>query len=507
MINIINKGYTFQFAIIKNGHGHPIDETIKHITVKGTIYKREYDRLTSGISLSTPFVFDYVPCRDVKNSFMRDYIKRHLDPFAELKITQFQLCPNLTDADIPKFVIGGNPGFADGFSVVLLHVYPCIVSSNRECIAESELEGLVNPMRIPRYTFEPENAANPIKELDLFDQIPLSLRRTSFFNYTLQRELIEDESMYSFRPVNVKAELLEVEHKYFDAKQRVPSAQPCSVSPNTGIFGVSCEPLLSITFQIGGTVIHRKRNFGKILNTFGEVGGIFEVIMLVFALIFMCFKCYVKGEKQIIKEGVYEKGELEGLLDFNRRYETGFEDMKLSQEIVNEIIEESQDGFRMFKEAQKIRLLDEVIFEDYHKALLPLVIFRLKAQKRQKKPEKNSKRLKRAKDRKKKFTLEEAMKKLKSRNPEKTELTSQLDRYFLKVLEEESYSIEQMMSVTQGNASNSVEKQTSGSYSTLMRVEDKHLIFGKGGISEEERQLELTEINKDTKIKNKRLKI
>ena len=498
-VNILDRGYTFQFSLIKARGVQPVDVTMKHITVKGAIYKRNYDRESSGISLSTPFLFDYVPCRDVKNSIKVKYLKRHIEPLAESKMNALQICPNLDDTDISQFVVGGNSGFADDFAVVLLHVYPCVGGPNKECVDESELEGIVSPIRIPRFTFEPEDVANPIKEVDMFDQIPLALGRLSFFNFTLRQELIEDESVYNFRPMNVKAELLEVDHKHFDAKPRTLSASPCSISPNTGIFGVSCEPLLSITFQIGGTVIHRKRNFGKILNTFGEVGGIFEVIMLVFALIFICFKCYVKGEKQIIKEGVYEEGELEKLLDFNRRYETGFEDMKLNQEIVNELLKENQDGFLMFKEVQKIKVLNEAIFEDYHKALLPLLIFRLKAKEKQKKKQKEN-RPKTVKNQKIKLTLDEAIKKLKRINPEKSEMTSQLDKYFLKILEVGSYPRDQVTDFTAGNISRTVGNERSSS--TLVRGEDNHLIFEDEKISDQDHQKRYTKPKKMEKRGN-----
>ena len=109
--------------------------------------------------------------------------------------------------------------------------------------------------------------------------------------------------------------------------------------------------MLVVTYQIGGAVYHRKRSFGKVLNTFGEVGGIFEVTMVVFGVIFLCLKCFAKSEKQIIKEGVIDDDEVVNMLKFYKRYETGFEGKNFKERVIDEVIDESQDGFRVFKDA------------------------------------------------------------------------------------------------------------------------------------------------------------
>ena len=221
-VNIVENNYTFQFSLIKAGKVLRVEDALKYVTIKGAILKRTYSEATNDIVLSKDFSFDFRPCKEIKNSIMDDYFGRHLDSSAESKANTFQICPDLRDSDIAKFEIGGHPSFADNYKVVLVHVYPCVSGLGRHCAPESEITDLVTPMRIPRFTFEPENVKTPVSEVDVFDQIPLALRRVTIFNFTLQQEFIEDESIFSFMGAKEKAHFLEIEVRLSTAPSGTP---------------------------------------------------------------------------------------------------------------------------------------------------------------------------------------------------------------------------------------------------------------------------------------------
>ena len=427
-LNIIDYNHTFRFQLQKAGKVLPVDDALNHVTIKGSVLRRSYDEASNSVVLSNYFEFDYKACKEVKNSIMDNYFKRHSDPSVRAKTNTFQMCPDLKDSDIPNFEVGGNPMFADDYRVILLHVYPCVSGLGRQCAAASEYTSLVSPLRIPRFTFEPDKVKNPVSEVDVFDNMGVELRRVTVYNFTLQQEVIQDESIFNFWGTTEKARFLDIESRAIDGTIRKPPTSDCTMSPGTGMFGISCDPLLSVTFQIGGTVIHQKRNFGKILNTFGEVGGMFEIIMIVFGAIFLCFKCYTKSEKQIIKEAVLEEDELEEILDFNKRYETGFENNKFKHKVVDDMLEEIQDGSRIFKDSQKMKILDQVVFKEYHKKLLLLVIYRMKTQ------EKIKTRMKKIEKVEKNLTLEAAFEQLKSDESGLDAMTIAINRHFLEVL-------------------------------------------------------------------------
>ena len=195
------------------------------------------------------------------------------------------------------------------------------------------------------------------------------------------------------------------------------------------------------TFSIGGVVYTRQRSFGKVLNTLGEVGGVSEIITISIGFIFILYKCCHLSEDKIVRQGVYPDEEYEELLDFNKRYETGFDDKKFTKEVIDESIEDNQDGFEIFRSTQKVKIMDAALLEEHQRILLPVVLFRMKAKEvkeekeRKKKGCKNKVQNEDTKE-KKKMTMKEAFEKLKNGECDGTEVSMKINKLFMEVLGE-----------------------------------------------------------------------
>ena len=438
MRNIIDLGYTFKFSMFKDGQLIPAVNLRKYITIKGRIMNRRYDPIRNVMSIFPSFEFNYTLCSMVQNTIQKKYIERISDPLAEQNVQMMQVCPDIKDSDIPKFVIGGIVDSSPNFTSVNLYVYPCISEPGVVCVPESEMTQMVSPVRIPRYTFNASNVTDPVTELDSYDQVLLDLQRTSYVNYTLQQEFIQDVSQFDYFATKDKAEYLEIEERRLDLTLRTPPTGVCPPNPSAPL-GIGCQPLLVVTFNIGGVVYTRQRSFGKVLNTLGEVGGVSEVITICIGFIFMLYKCCHLSEDKIVRQGLYPDEEYEELLEFNKRYETGFDDKKFTKEVIGEAIEDNQDGFEIFRSTQKVKIMDAALMEEHLKVLMPLVLFRMKAKevKLEKERKKKGCQIKvQGEKQKKRMTMEEAYEKLKNGEHDGSEISKKISKMFMEVLGE-----------------------------------------------------------------------
>lgn len=115
-----------------------------------------------------------------------------------------------------------------------------------------------------------------------------------------------------------------------------------------------------------------KRTYAKVFNLMGELGGFIEIVLVIIGGLYGLSK--VESEKQRIL-----KVFLGDLYSQERKFTSDKKPLNAKEldrlnEIEDEIIEESQDGLQLQKNILQIGVINDMIFKDYHKALIPYLV-------------------------------------------------------------------------------------------------------------------------------------
>lgn len=118
------------------------------------------------------------------------------------------------------------------------------------------------------------------------------------------------------------------------------------------------------------------RSYPKIFNVIGELGGFIDIVMLIFGILYVVSKIQ-KDTEQIKKAllGNLFSAERELMSNkFSDDKKQKKDHLKVIEETEQEILDEAQDGILMQRRMLEVGVLNDLLFKDFHKALLPFLI-------------------------------------------------------------------------------------------------------------------------------------
>ena len=137
-----------------------------------------------------------------------------------------------------------------------------------------------------------------------------------------------------------------------------------------------CQGYMSIEISSGGKKITMTRSYPKIFNVIGELGGFIDIVMLIFGILYVISK--IQKDTEQIKKALLgnlftlEREQLKGKIPPDKKLEE--EKLKKIEETEQEILDEAQDGILLQRRMLEMGVLNDLLFKDYHKALLPYMI-------------------------------------------------------------------------------------------------------------------------------------
>ena len=256
-------------------------------------------------------------------------------------------------------------------------VYPCKMnpSAPTNCKPIEVFQAIQLIMTVPQVAFDPENSKTPIEVVPNSERmidvnVGTSQVRTTYFKHV---EIFDDR--YDFVKESLKESYSEIDYSEIQSFQREPLNPLCDPVPVAPAF---CYPYIVLQFKSGGRKITTKRKYGKVFTILGELGGFRDILILVFTIGYIVVNCNkdVKAQKLAILGKNYEK---------NRKFLTGgsdkvFIDKKKIDEknseiedIEGDVIDEATDGIKLTQKALEVEVINGFLFQDYHRALLPMV--------------------------------------------------------------------------------------------------------------------------------------
>ena len=294
---------------------------------------------------------------------------------------------------------------------IWLMIYPCSLPDSEECAPAEEVTGTDIVILLPKINFDPENYSNP------FLIVPDSGFRVSIQPSTQKQYWTEISStkimddQFDFVEKMERVGFQEMGELSYNALDRV-SRGGSSLTSCSGKEDLleECQPYALVGVTSSGSSKTIVRRYDKLIKSLGDIGGFSELVLSAAAVLVILL---VKGKltrfliKNLLKTSGEEISEAVGIpKDDNTEHKPHRYQMeersdrttptertqlygqsgrvedelregltqKKVEKCLQEVIEDSQDGTRLFKSMNLVSLIQDSVMSENMTKLLPLVL-------------------------------------------------------------------------------------------------------------------------------------
>lgn len=135
---------------------------------------------------------------------------------------------------------------------------------------------------------------------------------------------------------------------------------------DTGLYASRCSAFLDMKIYSGNRILTVNRDYPFLIDTLGDLGGFFDLVILVSILIFGF--CTSRSYEKDMRRSI--------LLKSARKYNLSMPNLTRGEvvSLMDDVLEDAQDGISFFKKMIKNEVLEKVIFKKHHEVLLPLAL-------------------------------------------------------------------------------------------------------------------------------------
>lgn len=273
------------------------------------------------------------------------------------------------------FTIEGKPT-DDKFSTIKIVFLPCLKSP--DCIPITELVRSFVSIAQNAKSLNISNKYNPITIVPkVEDFLPLSPSWTSNFVRNIKTNRIQDSSGTFSKEVE-RAKYLDVGRQELAQSFRDITQFTCTALQYASS---TCLPYITIEYFSSGTDQALFRTYTGILDTLGNIGGLKEVIMIVFAFIYSFYHDRSMKKYMINKiydsKGIFEYAKLQkdkspAGRDKVQEKETK-EIISKMHDVAEGIIEENLDTITIVKEINRLKVLVDIFMKPFMRRMAPFV--------------------------------------------------------------------------------------------------------------------------------------
>lgn len=372
-INLIDNSFYPIIGIKSEKELIPSDELTSFVTIIGQVIQVNFTSIQKkDFSTKILKTFTFKPCYEVPENDARTELissSVHFKDFSNLH----GLCPDLNEENLNSLYVKNNE-VSPPNTYVRIRVLPCTLTNKTFCSDEIGVNLTDLKIILPKGSFTPENADRPITVVGSMDE---SLRLQSQTQYikdiTLKTVKVYDDK-YDFLSESLNTEFAEVDQVNTGTINRLKGNVTCELQVSSMEDENYCEPYVVINIRSGGKVVTIKREYPKLFNVLGELGGFSDLMIVSFSFLYILSRCYNEEEevKAVILGKDYEKNRkiFQGKQSEITHDKTVKKDM---DEIEDEVIQEANDGIKLQQRALEISLLKDMFFKDFHNALMPMI--------------------------------------------------------------------------------------------------------------------------------------
>ena len=364
------------------------------------------DPSSEGLEVSPFRAFEYIPCDDIKDQRMRDWVKKvvTLPGFGKMMV-----CPDFR-GNPEDFVV------ADDYEKYVwkwasIKIFPCSLPDRSKCASPNQIRALQINYGHPLRLLQPSNGHNPMITSFFRRSINIDPRTAKVVKEKVMRHKVLDDTM-SLIPPTLKMEYASLTEDSIDFKHRHEAQMYCTKEQiSKGPMG-GCQEYLSFDYAATGEVMVTRRSYKKITTMLGEFGGILKIMT---TTIFFFYGVYsmrkVKSVlgKIIFSEDYKTESRLRELIDGNAKFVAGSGNKVVPKtaknkeggeeptmkEVMAELVKSRSSVDNLMKKLNLLDVIEKVFFDEESKALLPLLLLKTKKaemieKKREEKQEENN---------------------------------------------------------------------------------------------------------------------
>ena len=371
----------------------PADQLKRYITIKAFVDRTAFNADSTSsetYSLTRVNSFDYMPCRDIKNPHIRDYLSSFV---SQPGVADIVTCPDFRG--LQKDFKQTTSYITYTGNLIETNVYPCSLPDPSQCASEAEMRALHVEYAYPFKLLKPSDYKNPVENLPMRLKIKVDPRTTKIVKEFVQRNKVFDDTM-SLLPAKLKEEYLTLKRDSIDFGVRDQTQLHCPRSEiEKGVFG-RCQPFVTFDYLSSSEVIVTTRSYKKLTTMLGEFGGILKIIT---TGAFFVYGVYSMRKVKTVLGGIIFGGE-EGSEKVLKRLIDGKEDgsksgskvKKLNQvgmkkerkindqfeDLVSRFVSQRSNVDNLMQMLNIVELIEKVLLTDDEKKLLPLVLLKSK---------------------------------------------------------------------------------------------------------------------------------
>lgn len=294
-----------------NGYLLTVDEIKSLATVKGELRRYRYDYQTNKVNFFSTFI-EMVDCHTLKNRKPYEWVFSDVIGQAKGKSLCFELP---TDGDWEFY---GDRLYGD-MNVLRLTMFPC---SSGNCLPPEKIANHMFYLIKHQSYVQFSDYKDPIKKLSVLREnlnVHLSVGSAIFEFY---KKVHVYDTVSSLVDPNFVGTYLYPIKEEVNNFSRDPAQTVCTEAT---IASLVCVPYISLEFRSSGFEVTYTRNYPDILNSFSDVGGFKELVVICVTILYSWINDWLKGNylieeimpldsiKMLIKESI--KLEEEGSKD------------------------------------------------------------------------------------------------------------------------------------------------------------------------------------------------
>ena len=347
----------FYFAMIPRNLKNGLDDLPKLGTLTAAIHIKEFVTDSSTGEVKTlrfeSVELDIKVCEEVKTQFSFLANNQNLKGFLKDSIC---FLPKPGKEQYYK-VVGQT--LEDIHTTLEVRLNPCIMAPPSECYTAPEIK------EVSFLVLYPSPNIDYSKTSDFFTWIAVAGPRilvdpgTDQVNsvYLKTHQLYKDTSF--LKEAELEHDYVSISDQFMYSNSRDASVIACDAA-DVGSQR-KCPPYFELSVSASNELQIVTRSYINLIEALSEVGGFREVILMIFGSIYFVYNCFAQELRLYIVNSVYGHKHTR---DEFRRQVAGVDD--------------HLDVVQLIKELNGLRVLNRLIFQDYHLSLFPELLVKLK---------------------------------------------------------------------------------------------------------------------------------
>ena len=376
----------------------PANKALRYVTPKLVVLKTAFDNQTNTFESELVHTFDYAPCSELSDPQLNKIIAKMDASLSQIKSNV--LCPDFKNASKVFKLYRDNVNST--FTITNLRLFPCSLPNPAQCASDAEMKSL----RVQFFNLEnmmvSSNFKKPVAHLAGHRVIKFDPFFTKEIEIDVVRNEIWDDAGV-FRGPKLKEKYVTQHLVHVDNVIRPKRDGSCGSISGSGKGLEGCLEYISLNYKASGKVVKIRRNYRKLTTILGELGGFIKLVTIIIFFVysyynswsvrnFLAEKVYKLGNFTIVnmnrkkaKKKINQIEDLEGNPEKRKReikaVKNNLFDPKRYQGVIRECVRTRTSALDMINKLDFVEILQELLFDDHHQTLLPLLIIRLKEKK------------------------------------------------------------------------------------------------------------------------------